>query len=102
MYDIDKANADAAAYAKLNDLYTLATKANIPVIGISSSSYEKTQLFKHDHQAMYDFYTCDGIALKTVIRSNPGLVLVVDGVVKDMWAWRNIPSFSEIQQKHLQ
>jgi uncharacterized membrane protein YphA (DoxX/SURF4 family) len=100
MYDIDKANADESAYSKLNDLYALSSKANVPMIALSASPYEKTQLFKHDKQAMYEFYACDGIALKTIIRSNPGLVLVVDGNVKMMWAWRNMPSFSEIQQKH--
>ncbi|MEY4902661.1 MAG: hypothetical protein RLZZ292_476 [Bacteroidota bacterium] len=46
-----------------------------------------------------DFYTCDDLVLKTIIRSNPGTVLLKKGVVKDMWHINQLPAFEAINLK---
>jgi hypothetical protein len=100
-YDITKTKDDASLQAKLNDFYTLATKDGKQMIAITSSGAKEIDDYKHAHNALYDFATADGIVLKTMIRSNPGLMLMKDGTVIANWHWRNIPSYSEIKDKFM-
>ena len=41
--------------------------------------------------AEYPFYITDGTTLKTMIRSNPGLILIKDGVVINKWSHNALP-----------
>jgi uncharacterized membrane protein YphA (DoxX/SURF4 family) len=100
-YDLTKTNQDQEVMAELNDLYTLATKDGKQVLALTSSGAELIDKYKHAHGALYDFATVDGIVLKTMIRSNPGLMLMKDGTVIANWHWRNIPTYSEIKEKHM-
>jgi len=49
------------------------------VYGATSSSYEEVEQLRHDNQLAFDFTTCDEVTLKTMIRSNPGIVLLQQG-----------------------
>ena len=100
-YDITKTEDDASLQAKLNDFYTLAKKDGKLIFAMTSSGAKEIDEYKHAHNALYDFASVDGIVLKTMIRSNPGLMLMKNGTVVANWAWRNIPSYSEIKEKHM-
>jgi hypothetical protein len=47
------------------------------------------------------FFNADDIALKTMIRSNPGLILVKDGVVIDKWHFNHFPDWEELEEDYL-
>ena len=49
----------------------------------------------------FDYYFCDGTALKTIIRSNPGLVLLQNGVVVSMWHYNDFPSWDDVNKQYL-
>jgi hypothetical protein len=100
-YDITKTEDNSSLHAKLNDLYTLATKDGKKVLATTSSGSKEVDDYKHAHNALYDFATVDGIVLKTMIRSNPGLMLMKNGTVIMNWHWRNIPTYSEIKEKYM-
>jgi uncharacterized membrane protein YphA (DoxX/SURF4 family) len=98
-YDISK--AEKSAQEKLNKLADECGKRNINVIGLTSSTYRTVDDFRHEHNIMYEFYNVDETTLKTMIRSNPGLILIKKGVVIDMWHANDIPEFGEFKQKYL-
>lgn len=90
-YDLKKTNKKAFT-KKITPLAAAAEKQGVPLIVLTSTGFEEMEVFRHENQTPYPFYQTDAIALKTVIRSNPGLVLLKDGVVKGKWAYRDIPS----------
>jgi hypothetical protein len=47
------------------------------------------------------FYQCDDIVLKTIIRSNPGVLLMKGGVVVQMWHINSLPSYDEIKATYM-
>ena len=97
-YDLTKSslkNIDA-----INELAQFATesgKANF--ICLSSSLDAEIEEFKKRTNANFSFYKTDEITLKTIIRSNPGLILLKKGTILDKWHHNNIPSSKEISQK---
>lgn len=42
-------------------------------------------------------YSLDGTALKTIIRSSPGIVLINKGIVEGKWHWKDLPKLEELK-----
>ena len=48
-----------------------------------------------------DYYNADDILLKTIVRSNPGVVLWKGGKIVDKWHENKLPSYESIKQENL-
>ena len=57
--------------------------------------------FRHATQSAFPFYVADDILLKTIVRSNPGLVLWKDGKIVMKWHWKQLPTYEEIKARYL-
>jgi hypothetical protein len=95
-YKLEKATTDEKVHAKINDFYTLATKDKKKFIAITASSTKEIDDYKHAHSALYDFGLADEVVLKTMIRSNPGLIMMKDGTIIMNWHYNNFPTYSEV------
>lgn len=98
-YDITKADEDVQS--QINDFVALSQKNGIEFIGITSSSAKDVEAFRQKHNSAFDYYFADATMLKTMIRSNPGLMLLKKGTVVDMWHHNDLPPFDEVSKKHL-
>lgn len=98
-YDLSKSNVKAQH--KINDFVALSQKAKIPFIGLTASTHQETDAFRHENNSMFDYYFGDNTALKTVIRSNPGLLLLNGATVEMMWHHNDFPSFDEVKTKYI-
>ncbi|OQY03320.1 MAG: hypothetical protein B6I20_05250 [Bacteroidetes bacterium 4572_117] len=47
---------------------------------------------------LIDFYTADGITLKTIVRSNPGLVLIKQGKILAKWHNNDFPTIKKFKE----
>jgi len=66
-------------------------QSGIPIYGLSSSSNEDILSALDLTELKFPYFSVDQTTLKTIVRSNPGLVLIKNGVVVDKWHWRDIP-----------
>lgn len=98
-YDINK--SDKNVQHKINDFVALCEKENVPFKGLTGSTWKDVDVFRHEHNSMFEYYSCDMTALKTIIRSNPGLVLLNGATVAAMWHYNDFPSFDEMKEKFL-
>jgi uncharacterized membrane protein YphA (DoxX/SURF4 family) len=101
MHELALTRQDEALMADINDFYKLATAEGYQVLALTASSASEIDAFKHKHNALYDFAMVDNTVLKTMIRSNPGLMLVKEGTVIANWHHNNFPGFGEVKKKYM-
>lgn len=97
-YDLDLANKDV--FGKINDFSTLCKQDSVSFVVLTSSTKETIEAFKKETNTNIDFYNTDGTVLKTMIRSNPGLMLLKAGTVIDMWHYNSFPSYNDVKEKY--
>lgn len=99
-YDVTSSDEDAAA--KLSVIYNASNNDGGPYMyAIAANTYEQIDQFRHDHQLMFDFLTADATMLKTIVRSNPGLVLLNRGTVLAKWHANDLPTYEDIKGAYL-
>ncbi|HPB25404.1 MAG TPA: DoxX family protein [Bacteroidales bacterium] len=95
----DLSKAEKSVFPVLNVFFEQCTKDSIAFAALCGSDFETIKNFRNEIKAAYEFYTVDETALKSVVRSNPGLVLLKNGLVLEKWAWRDIPNFKEFKDQ---
>jgi len=68
-------------FKKIKEATDLAIKKGYTVIGLTASGAEAKATIKQTYGLNYESYLCDEKALKTVVRSNPGIVKLHKGTV---------------------
>jgi uncharacterized membrane protein YphA (DoxX/SURF4 family) len=95
-------NLEKAKTRKQKRIKEFAQKAldkGMNFICLTASTPEQIEVFKEEHNPPYEFFFCDEITLKTMIRSNPGLILTHEGTILDKWHWKDIPKFEKVEKK---
>jgi len=95
-YDISHSNE--SVQGKVNDFVALAQQNGVEFIALTGSVPAEVDKFRHEHNSMFEYYYCDATALKTMIRSNPGLMLLNNGTVTAMWHHTDFPTFDEAKK----
>jgi len=98
-YDLSKTSTKSQE--KINTLADWASENGMPFICLTSSLSEESQAFAEETGAPYEFFNCDEITLKTIIRSNPGLVVLKNGTIVGKWHYNDIPSPEEFQKEFM-
>lgn len=91
-------SADKASVANLDAIKTLAAQSSVTTWILTSSGYDEFEAFRHENQLAIPYFYADATVLKTMIRSNPGIMLLTDGKVLGKWHHNDTPDVSEINQ----
>ena len=75
----------------INDLYDYAVINDYPFYALTSATTGQISQWRDHTGASYPFCRLDDITLKTIVRSNPGLVVVHDGVITAKLSRRDLP-----------
>jgi hypothetical protein len=98
-YDVSK--AEHKFNEKIASIYQLAQYSDINFYALTASIDEDIEKYSQMANVSYEWCKTDPITLKTIIRANPGLVLIKDGIIVGKWNSRDIPSAKEMQEKFL-
>lgn len=83
--------ADEAGLKIADELAASCFNNNCSFYCITASSRNEIEEISDVLDLNFDFYTTDETVLKTIIRSNPGLVLLKEGTVLGKWHYRDYP-----------
>lgn len=82
----------------VNEIYNWACDKKYAFYGVTSSLNEEVELFYEKGGSKFEFLDGDDIPLKTIVRANPGLVLLKNGVIINKWHSNDIPSVNEFEK----
>lgn len=88
-------DAETKYLYQLKDIADFAANNNYKFYCITSSSVETINEWGETYDANFNFCEADERMLKTIVRSNPGLVLVKNGTVINKWCDNKLPIIKE-------
>ena len=95
----DLMNADEGCVDKVNEVYDYAQEKGWGFYCLTSSEDQRAQTYWNDHTgAEYMYYIAEERMLKTVVRGQPGLVLLQDGIIVKKWGNYNLPDDAELEE----
>ncbi|MGB1319153.1 MAG: hypothetical protein ACPG5W_13130, partial [Flavobacteriales bacterium] len=98
-HDLDKSVLQPQS--RINELASALMEKGYRFTGLTASVPEKAQAFVIANASPFNYLFCDQIVLKTIIRSNPGLMLIKDGNVYGKWHYNDIPELQVLELEYL-
>jgi uncharacterized membrane protein YphA (DoxX/SURF4 family) len=98
-YNLKDANEEGMA--KLNAIALNATEQfNIRSVLLTSSSAQNADEYSKRMKLFSEIFYADAVPLKSMVRANPGILLLKNGVVINKWHYNNVPGFDELAEKY--
>lgn len=96
-YNLQKTNKEAMK--NIATFATEATKKGYTFIGLTATSPDSFEAFKSETGIQFDFFNTDEITLKTMVRSNPGMLLLKNGTITGKYHFNDIPKPEELEEQ---
>ena len=92
-------NANDSYFDRINQVYEYCQDNDYPFYCLTASTDKARNRWRDMTGAEYPFCTTDETTLKTMIRSNPGLMLLRQGTVIRKWSHNSLPKESQLTQR---
>lgn len=84
----------------IGDLNALAINAaesyNIRTVFLTSNSVQDAEVFSKKNKLAMEMFYADAIPLKSMVRANPGVLLLKNGTVINKWHFHKLPSYDAL------
>ena len=99
----DLSKADEEAIGRLNAMaINLAQNFNTRTVMLTSNSHQYVEAYAKQHKLMFEIFYADGVPLKTMVRANPGILLLKNGTVLGKWHYHSMPKYDDLVKKYFQ
>lgn len=88
--------ADDSNFGDIDQLYEYCREQKIPFYCLTASGEKDIRHWEDITGAEYPFCFTDETTLKTIIRSNPGLLLLKNGTIIRKWSHNDLPSSAQL------
>lgn len=93
---------DLLALERMNQtIRNLSTENNIRAILLTSSSADEARFISDQLDLVFEIFYVDAVPLKSMVRSNPGVMLLQNGVVVDKWSKISFPNEEVLIKEYL-
>lgn len=89
---------NTAAFPTIRKLVEGLKGSGIETVIFTSAASDEIVGFLEEQQLAVPYYFADATVLKTISRSNPGLWLLSDGVVKGKWHYNDTPDAGSVKE----
>ena len=79
----------------------LTQNYNVRTIFLTSNSPTDAAAFAKEHRLISEIFYADGVPLKSMVRANPGLILIKNGTVINKWHYHNMPKYDTLVKEYL-
>ncbi|WAC39254.1 BT_3928 family protein [Pedobacter sp. SL55] len=98
-YNLNETNENAVA--EINALaLNAAEQFNIRTVLLTSNSAQDAQKFSKRMKLFMEVFYADAVPLKSMVRANPGILLLKNGTIVNKWHYHTLPSFDELTEKY--
>ena len=99
MYDLTKSNLDALKSTEkiINGL----SEETLTVVALSATTESQMEQIVKDAGISYPFYFTDETTLKTIVRSNPGMLWLKEGTIVGKWHHNDFPDSENLTNQYL-
>jgi uncharacterized membrane protein YphA (DoxX/SURF4 family) len=91
-------NVNLSSVENMDAIVSLVSElqGKVEMLALTSSGEAEFDAFRHEHQLAIPFAFTDATVLKTIVRSNPGITLWVNGTVRGLWHHNDTPDAREV------
>ena len=99
-HDIDEINSNGIE--SLQRVKDIAEQHNVKYVFLTASLPENVEKFLEDNKlSEVSYFLADDKAIETMLRSNPGFILLKDAIVKGKWHYRNYNKIRSVDFENL-
>nr|WP_317131171.1 BT_3928 family protein [Pedobacter helvus] len=98
-YNLNETNENAIAEANALAL-NAADQFNIRTVLLTSNSAQDADKFSKRLKLFMEVFYADAVPLKSMVRANPGVLLLKNGTIVNKWHYHSLPSFDQLTEKY--